>query len=340
MKAIQVIKPYDIKIIEKEKPNIKNAKELIIKVKKVGICGSDIHIYHGTSPVATYPRVIGHEIIGVVDTIGTEVEKFNIGDRVVIEPIEYCGECYACKQGRGNICEELAVLGVHKDGGFQEYICVKEKQVYKIPDEVSDTQAVMMEPYTIGYQANSRGNVKKDDVVLIYGCGPVGLIALDIAKSRGAICYSTDFNEKRLKLAQEFGADGVFDPSKVDVNEEISRLTNGSGANVIIDAVGLPSIISEAVKNVSVAGRVVSMGFSEEPATVTLLDITKKEVEIVGTRLQSHKFQTVIDEYPSKLDKIDKLITHTFYFEEFKEAFDLIENNPQEVGKIVLSFDH
>lgn len=338
MKAIQVVKAYEMQLIEKEMPKIIKDNEVIVKVMATGICGSDVHIYHGTSPVATYPRVIGHEVVGQVIEIGNAVSTLKVNDRVIMEPIEYCGECYACKKGRGNVCQDLKVKGVHVDGGFQEYICTSEDLLHKLPDEISYKQAVMIEPYTIGCQANWRGGVVSGDIVLVYGAGPVGLIVLDTAKSLGATCIISDINDQRLEFAKEFGADYTLNPTRDNVEDKVRELTNGMGANVVFDAVGIPSIFSNALKIASVAGSVVSMAFTDEPTPISMLEITKKELNVVGTRHQTKKFKEVIENFPSRLEKIDKLITHEFHFTEYEEAFKLSDDKNSGAGKIILTY--
>src|SRR5690606_18941560 len=166
MKAVQVPEAHNMQIIDQETPKIQNSDEVLVKVKRVGICGSDMHIYHGTNPLATYPRVVGHEVAGEVVKVGSSVETLEIGDHVVIEPINYCGECYACRKGRPNVCEKLSVFGVHEDGGMREFIVLPEKQLHAVDKELAWDETVLAEPYTIGAQAVWRGGVEKGDTVL------------------------------------------------------------------------------------------------------------------------------------------------------------------------------
>ena len=338
MKAIQVKSPGQIDLVDKPVPEISSPGEVLVKVKAVGICGSDLHIYHGTSPVATYPRVLGHEVAGEVVAAGSGVNDLSAGNRVVLEPIEYCGTCYACRQGRGNVCQELRVQGVHIDGGFQEYICVSEEKLHKIPADISFNRAVMIEPYTIGYQANWRGGVLSGDLVLIYGAGPTGLVVLDRAKMLGATCIVADIREDRLETARSFGADYVINSGQTSPAEFVRKISDGRGANVVFDAVGLPAILAEAVRIASVAGRVVSMGFTNDPADVPLLEITRKELTISGTRLQTQKFAEVIQDFPLFLDHVDKMISHVMPYADFRQAFTLLEDINEKTGKIVLTF--
>ena len=182
MKAIQVLEPGNIQIIERETPKIENEDEVLVKVRYAGICGSDMHIYHGTSPVATYPRVIGHEFVGEVVETGNNAKHLKAGDRVVIEPIYYCGKCYPCRNGRPNVCENLEVLGVHRDGGFQEYVTVKGANAHKFGEHLSWDEAVLIEPFTIASQATWREDVRNVDYVVNQGPHQIGLEKLQYAK--------------------------------------------------------------------------------------------------------------------------------------------------------------
>lgn len=338
MKAIRVDKPYDINIVEIEKPQIKSPNEVLVRVRAAGICGSDMHIYRGTNPFAKYPRVIGHEIVGEVAEVGDEVTDIKVGDRVQVEPIEYCGECYACKSGRGNVCQNLHVLGVHKDGGFQEYITVQSDKIHILPDSISFVNAVMIEPFTIGAQVCYRGDVKKDDVVLIFGAGPTGLSAMENAIIKGATVIIVDIDDTKLEYAKEFGANVTLNSSKIDVEEEVRKLTDGMMPNVVVDAVGNAKILSDAIKLVSVAGRVVCLGFVSDLAEVSLVEMTKKEVTLAGSRLQTNQFKNVIDIFANHDVNTTKLITHVMEYTDIKEAINLIEDPNVEVGKVVLTF--
>lgn len=165
MKAVQVRKAHELIINEIEKPQIENGTDVLVKVKRVGICGSDMHIYHGTNPLATLPRVIGHEVAGEVEAVGPQVKGIKIGDHVVVEPIRYCGECYACRKGRPNVCENLSVFGVHEDGGMREWFVLPEKQLHVVDPSLPWEEIVLAEPYTIGAQATWRGQVEEGDTV-------------------------------------------------------------------------------------------------------------------------------------------------------------------------------
>lgn len=339
MKAVQVREPYDIIISKVEMPIVKKKNEVLIKVKRVGICGSDMHIYHGTNPLATYPRIIGHEVAGEVIDIGENVSEIKVGDHIVVEPISYCGTCYACKKGRPNVCEDLSVFGVHEDGGMREYFVLPEGQLHVVDSTLEWDEVVLAEPYTIGAQAVWRGDVEEGDMVLIQGCGPIGICILKMAKLRGAHVVMTDLNDERLKFAKESGADKVIDAQHASVEEKIMEYTNGLGINVVIDAVCLPSTFELGPKVASPAGTIVCLGFDERPAQISQLPITKKELTIVGSRLQTNQFPKVIDLLNSKQLKSNGLITQKFSLKDINEAFTFIENNQDIVRKALIVFD-
>lgn len=338
MKAIQVEKPGKLDIVELDKPVIENKNEVIVKVKSVGICGSDVHIYHGSNPFTVYPRVIGHEVSGIVEAVGQDVTSLQKGDLVALEPITYCGECYACRNGQPNVCDSLEVFGVHRDGGMAEYLKAEEKNWHKVPGNVSEEAAALMEPMTIGAQATFRGEVREGDTVFVIGAGPTGIACLLQAKQRGAKVFISDFNQNRLDYAKSIGADATIQPSEVDVEKEIVKLTDGELANVVIDAVGLPQTFQQAVELASIAGRVVTLGFNEQPSSIPSLLLTKKELKVVGSRLQTHQFKKVIEQVGNGELDPTQIISHRYDMEQIKEAMELLENNPEEVRKIVLTF--
>ena len=339
MKAICVTAPHQLEIQDRPLPVIQSPDEVLIKVRAAGICGSDVHIYHGTSPVATYPRVIGHEIAGEIVEVGSAVELFQKGDRVVIDPVISCGRCYQCKIGRSNVCGKLQVRSVHVDGGYQEYIVLPDKSIHLIPDHLSWEEAVMIEPFTIAEQTCSRAEIKADDIVFIMGAGPAGLSILKRAKIEGATCYISDITDNRLLMAQKHGADAVIHAGRDDVADVISKLTEGRMATVVIDAVCTVRSFEEALKLVCAAGRVISLGFNPSPSAIAQFSITARELDVRGTRLHNKKFPDVIRLFEERKLEVSEMITHRFHFTAIKKALQLIENPEIEKGKVVLFFD-
>ncbi|MES2331745.1 MAG: zinc-binding alcohol dehydrogenase family protein [Bacteroidota bacterium] len=338
MKALCVQSPNNIIIEERPMPVIGSATDVLIKVKAGGICGSDVHIYHGTSSVATYPRVIGHEIVGEVVETGNGVNDFSIGDRVIMDPVISCGDCYQCRIGRRNVCGKLRVRSVHVDGGYQEYIVVPRESIYHIPADLSWEEAVMIEPFTIAEQVCSRAGVTKEDIVFIMGAGPVGLSILKMVKLYGATCFISDVMDYKLNAGKEYGADIVINAKEVDVKDEILKLTQGNGATVVIDAACTTKSFEQALTYVCSAGRVITLGFSKDPSAINQLSITAREIDVRGSRLHNNKFPVVIDYFRSGKLQVKDMITHRFNFTEIHDALDVIEDPEIENGKVVLFF--
>ncbi|WNC13705.1 zinc-binding alcohol dehydrogenase family protein [Brevibacillus brevis] len=339
MKAVQVRKAHELVASEVEKPGIGQPTDVLVKVRRVGICGSDMHIYHGTNPLATLPRVVGHEVAGEVVEVGPEVKNVKVGDHVVVEPIRYCGECYACRKGRPNVCASLSVFGVHEDGGMREWFVLPEKQLHVVDAGLPWEEIVLAEPYTIGAQAVWRGQVEQGETVLIQGAGPIGICILKMAKLQGARVMITDLSDERLDFAKENGADVTVNASREDVREAVARWTGGEGVNVAIDAVCLPMTFELSVDVVSPAGTVVVLGFDERPSAIPQLPITKKEVTIVGSRLQTSQFSQVVRLLNEGKLRHNGLVTHTFPLERVQEAFDYVEKNPDKVRKALIVFE-
>lgn len=339
MKAVQVPEAHVITITDQDIPQIQNDNDVQIKVKQVGICGSDMHIYHGTNPLATYPRIVGHEVAGEIIGLGSAVRELRVGDHVVIEPIRYCGKCYACRKGRHNVCSQLSVFGVHEDGGMRKVIVLPEKQVHMVDASLDWDEVMMSEPYTIGAQAVWRGNVQAGDTVLVQGSGPVGICILKMAKLAGATVMITDLNDGRLQFAKENDADYIINAKEESVVDRVFELTNGEGANVVIDAVCIPSTFELAVQIASTAGTIVVLGFDDHPSSISQLPITKKELTIVGSRLQTNQFEKVVNLLNEGKLRHNGLITHKFPLEQVQEAFTFVENNPDLVQKACIIFD-
>ncbi|MRG84958.1 zinc-binding alcohol dehydrogenase family protein [Salinibacillus xinjiangensis] len=336
MKAIQVKEPGTLNVVEMDEPNLELSNEVKIRMRAMGICGSDMHILHGQNPFASYPRVIGHEVAGEVVETGGAVTSLSVGDKVVVEPMTSCGECYACRQGRPNVCENVQVYGVHREGGGREVMVMPEHLVHKVNDQLNWSEIALIEPFTIGAQSIYRGQVQEGDYVFIFGAGPIGLCSLKMARQAGAKVAISDFNDKRLEFAKEWGADYVINPQTSDVEEEVYKWTGGMGANVVIDAVGLPKTVEQAVAVTSVAARVVLLGFDTKVSELAQVNITKKELTICGSRLQTHRFPKVVELFNTLEFDVKDLVSHQFELQEAEQAFELMDNAPPEVRKVVI----
>ena len=337
MKALMLNEPKDIKIVELPSVKLNDENEILIKVKAAGICGSDISIYNGHSPVATYPRILGHEVVGVVDQIGSAVTKFKVGDHVIVKQTESCGVCYACQHGRDNVCIDLKVRGVNIDGGYREYITVPETSAYVIPKTLDFKTAVLIEPFTIAFQACSRGRLKSDDTLLVYGAGALGSSVIQVAKSFGATIITVDIDDEKLEKAEELGASYTINGKNQDVKEELKKITDNYGPTICIDTVCNSKSVELLIDVVGNAGRVVLMGFDMNPSEIPQFKITAREIDVVGSRLQHNKFEKVIELFANKKIDPKDAISHVFHFEEIDKAMEVVES--KKFRKIILTFD-
>ncbi|ROS11137.1 L-gulonate 5-dehydrogenase [Raoultella sp. BIGb0399] len=333
MKSIVIQQPNQLDIEHRPLPQ-PSENEVRVAVRNASICGSDVHIWHGHNPFAKYPRVIGHEFAGIIDAVGEGVAASRIGERVAIDPVVNCGECYPCKVGKPNVCKSLSVIGVHRDGGFSEYACVPQKSAWKLPDTISDEYASLIEPFTIGANICSKMQPTELDIALIYGAGPMGLTSTQVLKHVYNVkkVIVVDRVPERLKLALINGADQVIDNSKISLKEQLT-----DEPTLIIDAACHPDILTEAIALISPAGRIGLLGFSDVAGTLVQKDITSKELTIFTSRLNSNKFPVVMSWIASGLIYPEKLVTHHFPLDDIRNAMTLFEEDPHSCCKIIIS---
>jgi L-gulonate 5-dehydrogenase len=311
--------------------------EVRIRVERAGICGSDIHIMHGSNPFARYPRIIGHEFFGRIDKLGDGVTA-RPGARVVIDPVIACGQCYPCSVGRPNVCAHLQVLGVHRDGGFSEYACVPAANVHLLPDSVDDDKAPLVEPFSIAANITDHTRVFASDVALVYGAGPIGLTVIQVLKRVYGVkeLIVTDRLDARLDAARHNGADRVINTAQTALPAALAAAS--LQPTLIIDAACHPAILAEATEIASPAARIGLLGFSAEPSTIVQQKVTAKELAIHASRLNSGKFTKVIDWFASGALQPERLITHRFGLDNYTTAFDTFEHNQTECCKVQLIF--
>jgi L-gulonate 5-dehydrogenase len=338
MKSVVIEQPGQLVIQERPLPQ-PAATEVRVKVKFAGICGSDVHIYHGHNPFAKYPRVIGHEFFGVIDAVGSDVDPKRIGERVSVDPVVSCGHCYPCSVGRPNVCTQLQVIGVHRDGGFSDYTCAPAHNAYQIPENISDRHATMVEPFTIAANITAHLKPTAQDVALIYGAGPMGLTVIQALKGVYGVkqVIVADRIPERLEMAQENGADQVFNNSTASLQSALEK--QGIRPTLIVDAACHPSILQEAINLASPAARIGIMGFSGDPCTITQQSITSKELSIFSSRLNSARFPQVIEWMANGQIDPEKLITHCVEASDVEQALTMFEKDQRTCCKVLLKFD-
>lgn len=325
------------RFVDVPKPAIENGGSVLVKVESCGICGTDIRIFEGAhSQSVGRQRIPGHEFAGVVVETGADVRSLRPGDRVVHEPIAYCGSCYACSIGQGNVCSSLAVTGCNCSGGMAEYFAAPERQWHRIPDWMTWEQAALVEPYTIAAQVCARAELRPRETLLIHGAGPIGLMLADTAMLLGADVAVSEVKDGRLALACGFGVPHVIDARARDVKEEALRLTGGVGFNVICDCAGLRDMSEAALDMLSPAGRFVPV--AGVPFVLDGYKAMRKQAKVVASRLQMDQFIPVIRRFALFREHAQEMITDVFPFSKTKEAFLLAAARLPETGKIILRF--
>lgn len=339
MKAVQIVKPNQLEVIEVPMPELTEKDNVLVKMTAAGICGSDVGIYHGTNAAATYPRIIGHEMVGAVSKVGENVSHLKVGDRVIINQVTSCGHCYPCSKNRGNVCDNLKVRGVHIDGGYREYIAVPENDCYILPESLSDEDAVMIEPTTIAIQSCTRAELEKEDMLLIYGAGALGSSILKIAHTICDHIIVADIMDDKLAEAKENGASYTINVATENFQEKVLEYTNGRGATVSIDAACVKNSLLLLLQATGNAGRVITMGFSTAATEVNQFLITSKELDVRGSRLQNKMFGKAIEMIEKGTLDLNHSISHTFPLTKAQEAFDFVDSRDPSIRKIVFTFD-
>ena len=327
MKQVELHAPEDIRLVEAPRPS-PGPDELLIAVATVGICGSDLHAYHGRHPFIQLPVVPGHEFAGTVVEVGAEVCDFSPRQRVTVEPSLVCGVCYNCTHGRYNICEQLKVIGCQSPGAMAEYLAVPASKTLPLPDSVTWDQAAMVEPLAVAVHAIRVARLQPGAQLLILGAGTIGLMTLQAARAMGAgRAMITDLLQERLDLALELGADRAVNPSTTGLDVALEEAFGSQGADVIVECVGIAATAREAVRVARKGTRIVLAGVFEEEVPVNLGLIQDRELELVGTLMYANDdFSTALQLLADGEVKADPLITHRFPLDDAAQAFAIADS--------------
>lgn len=334
MKGVCLNSANDVCIKEVEQPKAKE-NEVVIKVKSLGVCGSDVGAYRGTNPLVTYPRIIGHEIAGIVTKVPENNLDIKVNDRVIIEPYIYCGDCYPCSLGRTNCCEELKVLGVHVDGGMVEEFAHPIHLVKKVPENILWGEVPLAEPLTIALHSLHRSRVKEGEHVVICGAGPIGVMAGLVAQVYGAEPILIDPVQSRLDFAKNQGIKYTVNPVSENAVEVIKEITKGRMAEAVIEASGANASIKSMMDYASYAGRISLVGWPKGEISILTSMITKKELDIVGSRTSSGEFQEALELISSKKVDVKPFISSIVPLEGVPEALVDLSEHPDKYMKIV-----
>ena len=338
MKAIQISHNQEYSVIELERPT-PQAGEVLLKIQYAGFCGSDINTFMGRNSMALNPVIPGHEIGAVIDAVGAEVpENLKPGMVVTCNPYTNCGHCASCRNGRVNACQHNETLGVQRNGAMREYIALPWQKVIPASNLPAKTCA-LIEPMSVGFHAVSRGQVTDNDVVMVIGCGMVGLGAIVRAALRGATVIAADIDDEKLALAKQMGATFAVNTKTEDVHWRLTELTDGFAPDVVIEAVGSVPTYQMAVNEVAFTGRVVCIGYAKSEVLLQTKLFVQKELDIRGSRnAMPEDFRAVIHYLERGTCPTDKLITKVIKPEEGKNTLHWWSENPGKVFRILVDF--
>lgn len=338
MKAALLRAPHQFEIINMPSRPLESG-EARVRIAASGICGSDMAIIRGANPFAVYPVVPGHEFCGTVAEIAGG-GAFAVGQRVYVKPLPTCGHCEACLKGESNHCNELQVLGVHRDGAYAQEIVVPVGLLRHLPDRLSFDEGAMIEPTAIGVHTNNRAETKPGDKVAVLGAGVIGLLVAQVAKARGAAAvFATDVVDSRLELGKQLGVDAVANPLKDDVVK--AGVEQVGPFDVVVDLAGPRHTMDQAIALLKPGGRLVLLVPPEEPE-VTITNYKaffRKELSARVSRLYGDDFDDATPLIESGQVKVMPLVTHTFALDQISEAIETVANRRGNAIKAILHCD-
>ncbi len=332
--------PGKIEFTEIDRPQAKPG-EVVIQVKRIGVCGSDIHVYHGLHPYTSYPVVQGHEVSGVIADVGEGVSGFEPGDLVVFMPQVTCGECYPCRHGMYHICDNLKVMGFQTSGAAQEYFPVKAEMVLKLPPGVSMDEAAMVEPVSVAVHALSRVASVAGQKVIVLGAGTIGNLVAQVARASGAAqVMITDVSEYKLEKARQCGIELTLNAEKMDLSQIILENFGPDKADLILECVGVQSTITQAVVNARKGSTIVVVGVFGQKPEVDLGLVQDRELSLVGTLMYQEKdYRRAIELVAGNRLCLGPMITHRFPFREYLNAYKTIEQLGGKSMKVMVELD-
>ena len=343
MKALKIIGEKKVEIAEMPKPEVK-AGEVLLRLNYVGFCGSDLNTFLGRNTMALKPVIPGHEIGATIEAVGADVpDTLKEGMVVTVNPYSNCGHCAACRNGRVNACEHNQTLGVQRNGAMCDYISLPWEKIIPVSG-VTVKNCAIIEPMSVGFHAVARGEVSDTDIVVVFGCGMVGLGAIVRCVQRGAVVIAVDLSEEKLHLAKELGATYGINSKTEDLLAKVMEYTDGYGADVAIEAVGNPITYRAAIDVVGFTGRVVCIGYAKQDVEFTTKYFVQKELDIRGSRNATpNDFRAVI-RYMQSLATTDaskmteKFITAVIKPEQAQQTLETWAADPGQVFRILVEF--
>ncbi len=329
--------PGKIEFREIPVPEI-GAGQALVKIMEIGVCGSDIHVYHGEHPFTSYPVTQGHEVSGVIEKLGDGVEGLKVGQKVTIQPQVVCGECWPCRNGKYNLCESLKVMGFQTTGVASEFFAVDAEKITPLPEEMSLEEGAMIEPLAVAVHAVRRaGDVRGRDICVL-GAGPIGILVAQAAKGLGAgRVMVTDVSGLRLEKAKECGADMVVHTRERDFGEAFVELFGPDKADVIYDCAGNDVTMGQAIKYARKGSTIILVAVFAKMASVDLAVLNDHELDLNTSMMyRSEDYEKAIELVQEGKVRLMPLLSKRFPFREYLEAYKYIDENRESTMKVLI----
>ncbi len=332
-----LVRPGEMLIQEAPMPEVKRG-EILVKIMNIGICGSDIHVFHGTHPYTSYPVTQGHEVSGEIAALGEGVEGFSVGGKVTVEPQLTCGTCHPCRHGKYNLCESLRVMGFQAPGTAQQYIALPQRYITPLPDSLSFEEGAMIEPLAVAVHAVERAGKMAGQKVCVLGAGPIGNLVAQTAKAQGAACVMvTDVSDFRLSLAKELGIDFMCNTAKRDIGEGLLEAFGPDKADVIFDCAGNDITMGQAIKHARKGTPIVLVAVFTGLAKVDLALLNDHELDLLTSMMYRHEHYLEAIRLASEgRVKLRPLISRRFPLSAYLEAYRYIDANREMTMKVII----
>jgi 2-desacetyl-2-hydroxyethyl bacteriochlorophyllide A dehydrogenase len=335
MKAVVLEGPGQAQLASIPEPRIVDEDEILLRISKIGLCGTDLNSYRGRNALVSFPRVPGHEIAATVAELNPKYPEWQPGTAVTLSPYKSCGHCAACRRNRPNACKFNQTLGVQRDGALTEFLSVPAGKLFRA--NLSLKALCLVEPLTVGFHSTARGRVSSGEVVAVFGCGGVGLGAVAAAAFKGATVIGVDLDDGKLATARKAGATHTINSANEDLHEILDQMTDGRGADVIIEAIGSRQTFRAAVDEVAQTGRVVYLGFAKEDVAYDTRQFVLKELDILGSRnALPEDFVAVIRMREAGRFPVEDAVTHVIPMEETPRILEAWNHEPTRFGKIMV----
>ncbi len=343
MRQVILIKPKNLEFREVPAPTANNLgdNQLLLKIKRIGICGSEIHSYHGLHPATFYPVVQGHEYSAQVVAVGKDVKIAKAGDFVTARPQLVCGKCNPCKRGQYNVCENLRVQAFQADGAAQDYFVMDEERVVKLPEGMSLDYGAMVEPAAVGAHSTSRAGDLSGKNVVVSGAGSIGNLVAQFAMARGAKkVLITDISDLRLDVAKRCGILNTLNVTKTSLKEGVKELFGEEGFQVGFEVAGVESSVRSLMECIEKGSTIVIVAvFGNDPA-LSMFYLGEHELTLTGSMMYRHEdFETAVEMIAKGDIKLEPLISNRFSFEEYDDAYKFIDENRATSMKVIIDLD-